>query len=358
MKRLVVGGNFGEPKKSGVAKKLAQELFADICNGGDLNFLNFSKRAVVDYDLVVWMPNIDNEVPKDYPVKKTGSVLICSKVLHDGRNTGDAVARIFKMNANAVIAISTEEENSFTFKLIDALGNLWVKTDDISVLSSEIERLAYWTKLSIRKNSEYCPDCVDTERKVEQKFCDIVKTIATRVENERGGRYFGNASTRCSFMFPTKRMRPGLPHCPGGNVNMLVSKRNMPKEHLKPEDFVQVYEIDEKLLYKGDFKPSVDSPVQLELYKLFPTMNYAIHGHAYIKGALMTKHYYPCGDLREVDAIKEMVEPKRDLIEDELGLFCLNLKNHGFIIMAENLEDLEELVDGLEFEYRQLEEKI
>lgn len=354
MKRLVVGGNFGDPKSSSVIKKLSRWLVADSFNGGTLENLSQARKAVVDYDLVVWMPNVSNDVKKEYPRKKTGSVLICSKVLHDGRNTGDAVARIFKMNANAVITINTGSEDSFTFNLVDALGNLWIETTDIHELSSSIEALAYWTKQSKRKNSKYTDKNFFENKEVEDKFCEIVKTISQKVENERGGRYFGNASTRCSFMFPTSKLNSGLPHFPGGNVFIHVSGRNMPKDHLKPDDFVPVYEIDGEILYeKETVKPSVDAPVQLELYKKFPNINFMIHGHAYIKGAKMTSHYYPCGDLREVDSIMEVLET-----EQALKTSGLNLKNHGFIIFAEDLESLEKYVKETEFEYRQLEEKI
>jgi len=87
-------------------------------------------------------------------------------------------------------------------------------------------------------------------------------------------------------------------------------------------------------------------------------MNYIIHGHAYIEYAYMTNHYYPCGDMREVDAIMEIIEPYREYIEDENFLFCVNLKNHGFIMMAENLDELEEFVNVTEFKYRTIEESI
>ena len=153
MKRLVVGGDFGVEKKSTIARLLATELFADVYNGGTIEQLDNAKNMIVDYDLVVWMPNINNEVPKQYPVKKKGSVLICSKVLREGTSVGDAVARIFKMNANAVIAIDTSKEH-YVFKLIDALGNMWIETEVVDELGKAIEKLAYWTKASKRKNCE------------------------------------------------------------------------------------------------------------------------------------------------------------------------------------------------------------
>lgn len=174
MKRLVVGGDFGTAKKSTIAKALSTELFADIFNGGTIEQINNAKNMIVDYDLVVWMPNINNEVSKQYPIKKKGSVLICSKVLREGTTVGDAVARIFKMNANAVIAIDASKEH-YVFKLIDALGNLWVETDMVDELGKAIEKLAWWTKHSIRKNCELDTISSENSSTVSNDFCEIVQ---------------------------------------------------------------------------------------------------------------------------------------------------------------------------------------
>lgn len=346
MKRLVVGGNFGTPKKSSIVNKLATALYADHYNGGTLQEITDVIDIVTDYDLIVWMPNIENEITKNYPVKKQGSVLICSKLIHDERTTFDAVARIYKMNANAVIAIF-KNETEYSFKLIDALDNLWIETSDLNELARAIEKFTEWTKGSIRKNTQLAE--YGSFGWVEEQFCEIVRTVSQKVEKEKGGRYFGNASTRCSYMFPSQKMNAGI----------WVSGRNMPKDFLKPEDFVFVYEKDDKVHYTNRTrKPSVDSPVQLELYKKFPAVKYMIHGHAYIKGAYMTKHYYPCGDMREVDSIMEILEPFRYAIEHELEVFCINLKNHGFLIMSEDIDVLKEFIDVTEFEYREMEEKI
>jgi len=165
MKRLVVSGNFGEPKSSSVSKKLARHLYADIYNGGTIELLESAKRAVKEYDITVWMPNISNEEVKDYPRKKVGSILVCSKLMHEGVGVGDAVARIFKMGANAVIAVYTDEK-PFKFKLIDALGNLWVETSDMKELSNAIEDLAKWTKESIRVNTIKNPDVTTEQLKI------------------------------------------------------------------------------------------------------------------------------------------------------------------------------------------------
>ena len=90
------------------------------------------------------------------------------------------------------------------------------------------------------------------------------------------------------------------------------------------------------LQYHGDKKPSVDTPVQIELYKHFPNINYMIHGHAFFKNAPTTEDYYPCGDLREVASIKELIP------DSTSDFFAINLMNHGFLIAASSIQQLEE----------------
>lgn len=78
-----------------------------------------------------------------------------------------------------------------------------------------------------------------------------------------------------------------------------------------------------------------------------------IHGHAYIKRAETTNHYFPCGDLREIDAIMECFDNP-----DETDFFYLNLKNHGFLIGYNDNFDFYKRIKDLEFEYRSLPEKL
>jgi hypothetical protein len=350
MKRLIVGGNFGECKKSSVVKKLAKSLYADEFNGGNLSNLNSAKQMVVDYDLIVWMPNISNEIEKDYPKKKKGSILICSKRIdeYNHEQIGNAVSRIFRMNANAVIAV-LKEDDIYSFKLIDALGNLWIDTEDISELSKMIETFAEWTKNSIRIESipSKLENVINTDNYVTindngiMNFCDIVKKISEDIETVRGNRYFGNASTRCSYTFPSQKSYDGI----------FVSGRNTPKSSLTNEDFIKVEMQENKVVYFGDKKPSVDTPIQLELYKKLPNINYIIHGHAFIENVKITENYFPCGDMREVEEILNALPDFNDCCG-------INLKNHGFIILANNLEDLNDFVNNNKFVYRELGQNI
>lgn len=343
MESVIIGGDFGQQaKESSVINKLAEALGSEKLNGGSISDIEFATTSLNNFDLVIWAPNINNDIEKLYPKKSNGSILICSKVLRENRDFGDAVARIFKMNANAVIAIDSTSK-PFMFNLIDALGNIWCKTSDITELSNKIIDLYKWTKASTRIGSNNVVFS-DTELcNLElTELCDIVRGVADKVENERGGRYFGNVSTRCAKMFPSYRIAEDI---------ILMSGRNSAKDRLTNEDFVFTKLLNSNVLYHGDRKPSVDTPIQLNMYKDYKNINFIIHGHAYIDGATTTEHYFPCGDLRELSAVKEKVSVDTNEI-------VLNLKNHGFVIGANSINDLKQIINGSVFKYRKIGEEV
>lgn len=329
MKTLIVGGNFDslDKKESGVINKIYNEFSGPgqeitIINGGLLSDLPKSVRG---YDLVLWMPNIKNEIEKQYPEKDQGSVLICSKVMRPEYTRADSLARIFKLHGNAVIEIS-KREGYFEFILCDALGNEWGKKScEIKGLVSEILKFYIFTKSAVRVNTKKIDEIPNQDLDCLIK---LNKRLQAHITKSWGARFFGNLSTRCSKLFPSMR----------GEV-MLVSPRNIDKESIEPKDMVQ-YTSDDS--YIGDRKPSVDSPIQIRLYQYFPNINFMIHGHAIIEKAPTTENYRLCGDVREVNEIVNAVGDK-----DTVG-FILNLKNHGFLIAADYIETLENIVIGIE----------
>jgi hypothetical protein len=331
MKAIIVGGNFGNPKSSKVVAEIARYISnttdLTILNGGELESL---PRAL-DYDLSIWMPNINNEEKKHYPIKKKGSVLICSKVMRKGYSNVDAVSRIFKMRGNAVIAIYTDKK-PFTFKLIDALGNEWYNGSSIEDLVKHIISFYIWTKQAIRIDS--IPDnSLNKEEHYHLKELLILNNkLADFVQKQCGDRFFGNISTRCQKLFPTASNKFGI----------YVSPRNVNKELLTVEDMVYMTS---DMHYKGNFKPSVDAPCQITIYNSHPEIHYMIHGHAFIKGAPTTKEYYLCGDVREAHEVSFIIK----------GSGVINLKNHGFLIYSETIEKLQTIVNKLienrEFSY-------
>lgn len=318
MKTIIVGGS-PEKKVSSVVNKIAEEFSnPKVFNGTEM-------PSIKNNDLILWMPDVDNAEEKTYPVKDIGSVLICSKVMRKGYTFMDAVARIFKMHGNAVIAIN-KEPNKFRFTLIDALGHIWCSTYDIKELCYYIIKLYSWTKCAIRKSIPKTDEQFNMKYDIND-FIEINKELAYKSAAECGNRYFGNFSTRCTKLFPSYR----------NDDVIFMSPRNVDKRTLTSNDMIPI--INGK--YTGTRKPSVDAPVQLEIYKNFDHINYMIHGHSFIRNAHYTEHYYPCGDMREISDIFKFLEK---------GFNVINLKHHGFLICTETIQKMNEFKNHLSFE--------
>ena len=340
MKIQIVGGNFEKEtiKASGVVIKLFDAFYYinsplvefSYLNGGYIENLPES----VDGDLSIWMPNISNEESKHYPKKKIGSVLICSKLMHEGVTVVDAVSRIFKMHANAVICIYPDGKY-YRFELRDALNNVWYKGADINKLALSILYFYGFTKSAKRVQTKqnnfsekHYKQQYNVCKKDLQKLIDINKKLQYHIKTKCGDRFFGNISTRCQKLFPS--LIKGLV--------LFVSPRNSDKESLTPEEMVWYFND----TYYGKRKPSVDSPTQLRIYKNMDNIKYMIHGHAtFIHPDIKTtNNYCLCGDINEVDEVVNLVG------KNEYA-FCINLKNHGFLIGADTLKHLEGIVDNI-----------
>jgi hypothetical protein len=186
------------------------------------------------------------------------------------------------------------------------------------VLAIRIKALTKWTRNSVRVSIERDPWLAPLEGiKPDPKLIEINRVLALKVASECGNRFFGNVSTRCTKLFPSMKK----------DTQVLVSARNTNKETLTADDFVLV----SGDVYYGDKKPSVDTPLQLEIYKRFPDIRYMIHGHAFVQGAQATEKYFPCGDMRELGEVVDF------LIR---GQRIINLKRHGFLIVASSLVEL------------------
>jgi len=333
MKTLVIGGTFDKntPKASKIITSLSEYLKAESINGGRELPIDISGN-----DLVIWAPNVDNGIDKVYPKKDQGAVLVVSKVIgNNGRIRIDAVKRIFDFSGNAVIAID-KSKTPFEFSLIDALNNEWARSTSIEEIATQILTIFEWTKASkrvrsVRLEGSYL-QATDEKRAWLNLPLAINTKLSQKVVTAFGQRYFGNISTRCMQLFPSRRIESGL---------IYVSPRNSNKEILIPEDMVLAHLTDGLVGYYGDKKPSVDTAVQLNLYKQFSDIRFMIHGHAFVKGAPYTNHYFPCGDLREVQELVPLIEA---------GEHIINLKNHGFLMWSYYLEALEHFVNESEIE--------
>lgn len=342
MKIQIVGGNFDKEngRHSGIVNKMYDTIkFLDyyidtteIINGGNINQL----PKELNSDLIIWMPNISNEEEKNYPIKKKGSVLICSKLMHDGVKITDAVSRIFKLHGNAVICIYPPIQSSlYKFELRDALNNIWYNGYSIDSLIISILSFTIFTSKAKRiqttqnnLDKELYKDTFNIYKQDLQQLININKRLQNHIQTSCGNRFFGNLSTRCQKLFPTLKINQG----------MFVSPRNINKESITPEDMI-LYIND---TYYGDRKPSVDSPTQWRLYNNLPNINYMIHGHAtFIHTDIeTTQNYCLCGDINEVNEVLNLVG------KNEYA-FCINLKNHGFLIGADTIDHLEKTIDNI-----------
>lgn len=140
----------------------------------------------------------------------------------------------------------------------------------------------------------------------ETKFIELVRSYAEKFHEimqptKDVKRFLGNCSA--------KPLPPQVGRCSKGMPSfktkdyVFVSQRNVDKEYLDISHFVPVYEEDGKIYYCGDNKPSVDTPIQLMLYKTLPNIRYMIHSHCYAENAVMTTKSILCGAIEEVDEV-------------------------------------------------------
>lgn len=301
-KTLVVGGNISTCKRSKIVEKISDLMFASEYNGTLPNSLGGCHTLITKHRRLI--------------LKR---IRVVSKVIGvNDRTRLDAVSRIFKFGANAVIAID-KSEPIMKFMLIDALNNVWCESTKIEEIINSIYDLYEWTRGSIRVASKSNTDI--------DEFLELNKEISSYVVESFGERYFGNLSTRCMKMFPSART----------NDTILVSPRNIRKESITPSDMVMASLNDDgSVTYSGNVKPSVDTPIQLQVYKKYAHVNFIIHGHAILGGGFTTENYYPCGDLREFEEIDKMLSN---------GFMFFNLKKHGFMLCCESIHDVKYFIE-------------
>lgn len=169
-------------------------------------------------------------------------------------------------------------------------------------------------------------------KSVSQEYLEVIKRYAEDFHRlimpEPTTRFLGNSSFRCT--------KGGFPSFRKDDI-IYVSKRNIDKESIDGAGFVPVYahrEEGEKVAYLGKNKPSVDTPVQLALYEMFPCINFMIHSHTYVKDGIFTEFPLPCGAYEEVSEIDKVTPNKWE------NFYAINLVGHGCIVMSDDVEKL------------------
>lgn len=358
---LFVGGNWdlNGGRKSKIVEEFAKFLTnVTVYNGGNFNDLNDILDSCVNYDIVLWWANVSNDLPKIRNVKDINYkvMLVSSKRNVDGKYSfQDLLQRSFSLKSNLTIEFGMVD-NKYYMRLFDPLGNMWYEGFSIKMCSKIlIERLNFIrsiTRESTVSNEEnvgalawffnmFKDEMYESNDNpfvpIKEEFLKIVRNYAYKFaavtfETKDVKRFLGNASFRCPKGFPSFR----------DGKYIFVSKRNVNKEFIGIKEFVPVYLEDDKLFYCGDYKPSVDSPIQVRLYSLLSNINYMIHSHCYIENAPYTDVVLPCGALEEIDEIRNVIKKHYDNDYDK-DFYVVNLLGHGSIMMSNKASQLKNI---------------
>lgn len=146
-----------------------------------------------------------------------------------------------------------------------------------------------------------------------------------------------------------------MPSFRGSDNIIFVSKRNIDKQFIELDNFVPVWLDNNKLMYSGPDKPSVDTPVQVRLYQTLDHINYILHSHCYIKNAPFTTTAIPCGAIEEYDKIMKLLNDSQ--IDTHRNQYVINLIGHGSIIMWNDMQQFHEDIEPkLEYYKRNIPE--
>lgn len=358
----IIGGTWdargGKPSK--IVEDLARGVSLSnkfsrivVSNGGNYYSLarGFELPPNDATDVTLWMPNIPNSLPKLESIKSMfpKTILVSSKNnVPVEYSFQDIMAHGLALKSNLVLEIR-KLNNLFTGRLFDTLGNIWRGTTiyftELGLVIAnrskdlmDIKRQG--TVRSPEETDEIIKSCM-AEGTLE--FLEIVKKTADTfhklIHPAKGiTRFLGNASFRCERGFPSMRLT-------GGRIYM--SRRNVDKRSIGLDTFVQVgfNAKTNTVWYRGDHKPSVDTVVQVRLYREFSNINYMIHSHVYEKSAPFTSKMIPCGGLEEVDEVLRVVSENNFRGRSH---FAINLKGHGSIVFMSGPREF----DQFEFKAR------
>lgn len=356
-KILIVGGTFDTD--GGKPSTLINLLYNELCketsfnptlvNGGALYELhNNILPAVLDYQIVLWFANVPNEALKLRDVKAINPkiLLVTSKRNDNNKYTfAELISRALSIKANLTVEFSKTESGLFNMMLFDPLGNVFYNGSEITNLSgalvARLKQLLTFTRVPTVQDFNSPAPSVPEETAFFDFAHDCADIFHNLIRPAKGTeRFLGNMSFRCQNGFPSFR---------GENGIIYVSKRNVDKSEINAQSFVPVY-LDEwnTTKYFGENKPSVDTPVQVRLYKEFAWANYMIHAHCYVDThnipdafMLYTSKPIPCGALEEVT---EIINTYNSFLKPAaFRLLAINLLGHGCILIAKDLEILKEL---------------
>jgi len=345
MKIRIVAGQFNDNggKPSGWATKLYNALTEQgnevaYNNGGTWYSLSYILGSLLPGEIVLWFADVPNDKPKivkQIKQRHPNIFLVTSKRNLDNEYAiQDLVARALAVKSNLLIEF-TGDRSKVMATILDPLGNAHLyKESNISLVAEALTKRLDLLKSFKRVGSTCLGDAIQVPISADiLTFMGIVKSQADRFHTIIHGvnteRMLGNASFRCARGFPSFRVSFQ------DSKQIFVSRRNVDKRSIGPDEFIAVrwlvtdYQKD-MVGYYGPHKPSVDTPVQLKLYDMFPNVNYMLHSHTYIDGAPMTRDCIPCGAMEEVYQIWTVSNYDHGATN-----FCVNVRGHGSIVLAE-----------------------
>ena len=325
-KLLIVGGTFDDNggKPSGLINKLADELGKSkehnitVKNGGYFNDINNILDDTINFDYVFWFANVDNSKEKIRDVKSVAPhcMLIISKRndFVDGKQKyelEELLQRALAIKANLCFEFCKLEDKVFKMRVFDPLGCIWYEGTDLAeATKATLSRLDYLSTVTRKPSVKEDTSLSFEFNNRDKEFLEIIKSSAETFHKlmclpPDVKRFVGNASLR--FKTPTRCMN-GFPAIRKDDY-VLISRRNVDKTGISEKDFVVCHLNDDgNTVYSGMNKPSVDTPVQLRLFKALPNIDYILHGHCYVKDAIMTDRAIPCGAVEEVNAVLTAIE--------------------------------------------------
>lgn len=335
---LFVAGTFDDSggRPSGFASKLATALGLDgnsACNGGRYSALDGLASMVSDYDVVFWMPDVPNDKPKKVRGLKAINprMLLVTSKRNDSKRYEpiDLVAKALASKSNLLLECNKGPNGLISVTVLDPLGNAFLNSsqdvDEIArVLTRRLSRLRSFTRVPSVSVGDGLPSPPSAEffgavRRNSEKFHDMM-------HGANPSRMLGNCSFRCEKGFPSFR---------SGDL-AFVSRRNIDKRSIGPEGMVAVSLASEAPVeFYGPNKPSVDSPIQVRIYRAVPKANFMLHSHAYIDGAPFTENVVPCGAVEEAQEVL-------DVLPGDLPAM-INLRGHGSLVVASKVEEMRDI---------------
>ena len=343
MKILMVAGDWNKDggRPSGYMKKFCEAISLEgsivtLYNGGNFEDLDKAVEDIAWADVVMWFPNIPNDYPKNINIKLLNShcLLITSKRNNNEYTWKELINRALISKSNLMVVFShvnmeiieTEFSNVIGATIIDPLGNIYCENEiNIARVVKALEsRITYLLTMD-RAASQYCAPAREIPNR--KRFFKIVRKFGEEFHHlidpaDGVVRFLGNSSFRCTKGFPSFKVEDRI----------YVSKRDINKDDIDKDGFVEVFEGNGLVRYYGKDKPSVDTPIQVALYQYLPQVKYMIHSHVYITGAPFTSEKVPCGALQEIQQILDVIMNK--------GYWCnfsINLLGHGSIVFARDL---------------------